>query len=264
MPSTFTLGVGSSLYDRAERYAIVRGVTNNQNHQALTEAIEFIVAQAGAFHHQKTTLPLQRVTAKKIGPRTVLVILEYFRRAVSGSIDPTLLARYRGATIGTTWYRTPVPNANFPTGFDNDGRPAGDLQFGWGGSKFLEWPAPKSWEWERPAVSIHLPFINLATNPIGVVADRLGNSNSQSYMISGISYQTNYLRFDSVTIDAIGQFGGGTPTYHGSYNFLTVKGGFVAQFAYYDTAASPYVWATSLVPAQPQSNFSSPNFPGIT
>lgn len=261
LPSTYTIGIGSALFDRAERYAIVRGALNNPNHEALDDAINFLVSTLGVFHHRNLTLPLQRVTAKKHDSSNVLVVMEYFRRRLSIPANPSQLAKYRSTTLGSQWYRTPVvdPSVGGPA-FDSDGRPAGALQFTRGGAKFLEFPPPVPWQWERPAITVHIPF-QLTANPIGAVAFRLSTTNLNPVSYSGYSFPSNYLLFAAVNVDVEQTGVGAALSYNGSYDFVTAKGGFVFQSAYYDTTSAPYAWLTKLTNLYPQTDFVSPPFP---
>lgn len=252
MPTTYTKGVGWSMYDRAERIAIIRGVGNNANHTALQEAVDYIQAQAGTVHHTNGSLPLQRITARKRGSDSVMCVLDYFRRRVS--ILPTGFAgsRFRGATRAIPWYR-------IPTTFDANGRPSGQINFAWGGRIQDEEPPPKAWQWDQQAVAIHVPFF-LTTNPIGVVAGRLGTTNNSVVGFGGFNFPINAVRFDAVTVDVVEDLG--VIKYEGSYDFLTVKGGFVKQFPFFDYLSGPPVWTTIDVDAHPKSDFLTPPFPG--
>lgn len=251
MPSTYTAGVGSIMFERAERHAIVRGALNNPDHAALDDAINFLTITLGFFHHRSTTLPLQRIRALKDGPTDVLCILEYFRRKISVSANPYLAAQFRSTRAATTWYQLPGT-------FDSAGRPAGPINFSAGGGPSLEFPAPVAWQWERAGVTMHVPFIYTA-NPIGQVASRLDTTNDSPVGFGGYSFPINFVLFESVTVNVEVAGAGQAPSYHGSYDFMTLKGGFLFQHAYF--SATTRLWTVENLNAYQQSNFLNPPFP---
>lgn len=251
MPSTYTAGVGSIMYERAERHAIVRGVLNNPDHAALDDAINFLIATQGVFHHRSTTLPLQRIRTEKEGPTDVRCVLEYFRRKFTVSGNAYLAAQFRSTRVGSTWYALPGT-------FDGAGRPNGPINFSGGGGPALEIPAPVPWQWVRAGVTMHVPFI-YNSNPIGQVAGRLDTTNSGPIGFGGYSFPINYVLFESVTVNVEVAGAGQAPSYHGSYDFLTVKGGFLFQHAYF--SATTRLWTLENLNLYPQSDFLTPPFP---
>jgi hypothetical protein len=260
MQSTFTKGVGSMWLDRAERRATVYGVLNNANHEALNDAINYLIATYGQFHHQDTSLPLMRIKTMKVSPTDVDCVLEYYRTRLN--LTGFSNGAWRGTMIGSDWFRTTETGPGDPTQFDADGRPAGIMQFPHGGGKLLEFPPPVPWTWERPAVSHYVRFFIQTNNPIGAVAFRLGTTNNASVTHAGLVCAINTVLFESITIDVTQVLG--TPYYEGTYDFTILKGGWVKQRAFFDTVASPFQWKTAIANIYPSTNFGSPGWPGAT
>jgi hypothetical protein len=235
LKSTFTRGVSSNLHDRAQRRAIVRGLTNaaQPNNTDFQDAIDHLIASEGTVHFGDTSLPLAHVSVTRFGPTKLLAVLDY-RRRQTGSVPtspPQVIAKFRSTFRSVEWYRTTEE-------YHSDGYPFGNMIFVKGNANTASANAiPRTWVWQQPAFAVHVPlFLNF--NPASNVAFLLGKVNSGTVTFGDNGFAPGTLRFDGLDVDWLG-----TPQgdfFNVLYSFTHVRGGFWRQFSLEPDAAGPW------------------------
>lgn len=226
---SLTFGVETNLRDRAIRRFRVRDLdeavgggtavvdTKQARHKAAINAV--LNEPTVFFHPQQKDLPLQEVTARKVGQNVFWVDCVYGRKRFSTPTESSLtIARFRTGFEPLACYLTPYsdPPSNTPEGtYFNpaNGLPDGDFHAmsitdGTDAEGNIVQAqikdrsrTPEPWMWRRPVVRIFIRA-RLSFNPLNAVAPLLNKTNRDPVTLGNdILFNPNTIRFDSVDID---------------------------------------------------------------
>lgn len=283
--SSYTIGVSSSRYDRAVRYARVRGLTPYVStgtsdipvDVALRDAGREFIGKYGKFHHLTGSLPLAYITLKRWGPATAWIYAEYQRRGVELQQPGIFILNTRDTTWAARWWRLSVDQGD--EAFDADGLPNGSIN---GLDPTISSTDPallgdaKQYSLELPATALFVRTqLNYHPQFQGAIPlqNFKGKINDNVFQLPGITLPRGRVRFDGV--NATGTFNNitGLIDYDVLYQFLIVRSAFYKQGIYFGPGTGPGVqWpsqpidtgttktvCTIKMPAYPLANF--PQFP---
>lgn len=259
--STLSVGLENDWQDRATVRIFVDDLTPNapdNQIQAILSAVDLVQTT----HEELANLPLQLATARIIGPTKAWVTCRYGRRRYSPlTQDSFVSVKFRSAYENvehySTGYTLPAPSSAAPTFID--GMPQGQALHDMSNALLTD-PTkhPKPYRWRRPVVRIYVTA-RLSTNPLGAVDQFLNTTNADAFLLGGVSFAAETVRFDGLNIDSAQRrnvvtipppMGDGNPQFElidrwdVQYAFTATPDLFLKEHAYFDEGAGN--WATSI------------------
>lgn len=241
---------GSSLtiaFQNYERDSATRKflVDSYSRADAITTVISSADALNGTVNHpDENALKADAITAQAVGPGRWVVSVQYGKKKY-GAIPTTIteLANLRMAYEGVEVFCTP---AQFQNG----------LPFGSNGTQFV-YPggpaglstdpqdAPRPWVYNRPVVSVQIPFSETAFPSSAM--ENVGNLNSQVITVGTFQCERGTLRYDGAELKATGPSydfyvpSGATVRYYGTYSYTYSPSGFYKQRITWDSGSEQWV-----------------------
>lgn len=256
--STLTKGYDTSLRDRAVRRFRISGASNLLNQFSLGEAIDHLFEHLGGGNigpepntsHPYHGAPIADITAVRVGPSKIDLVVRYIKRNTTGSIPPTLAARKRDTLVATEWYQYGfnVAADGEVTDAHLDGIPRGDVVFLNRDDPDLTTgrDVPKSYSWVRNGEDIFVP-VTLDNQAHSVDVFR-NSTNASTFSIAGKSYAPNTLLYKGKSTNVLN-----TGLTDIVFAFTSVEGEFLRQIAVFGTT-----WSFPIGDKYPRKNF---NFP---
>lgn len=241
---------GSSLtiaFQNYERDSATRKFLVESSNRA--DAISTVITNANALngtvnHPDEAALKADAITAQAVGPSRWVVTVQYGKKKY-GAIPSTItqLANLRMAYEGIEVFCSPssfsngLPFGNNGTEFVYPGGPAGQ-------STDPQDP-PRPWIYNRPVVSVQIPFSETAFPSSAM--ENVGNINSQTITVGTFACGVGTLRYDGAELKATGPSydfyvpSGASVRYYGTYAYTYSPGGFYKQRIKWNSGSEQWV-----------------------
>jgi hypothetical protein len=215
--STLTIAFQNAEQDSATRKFLVSSTGR-------ADAIDTVTTALGSVNHpDESALKANRITAQAVGPSRWLVTVQYTRRRFGGiPSGGTTLHNMRASSEAVEVYCTPeqwkdgLPFGGDGKKFVNPGPPDGQSTD----------PAnrPKAWVYNRPVISIQIPFSS-ATNPVSDSINQVSKVNASQVTLGGQAYAAGTVRYDGGEVRSIAPSkGSGVVRYFGTLNYTFTSG----------------------------------------
>jgi len=228
--SQMSVGYKDFNQDKAVRKFLVSTTATSEDKE---DVVSEVFDQIGSLHNELTSLPLQSLTATRIGVMRWLVTAVYNRSAASGLPQTnTLIADTQTSHMTVQVCASNVGHFNQPIKYEH-GLPAGPINM----PKAL-WYSPTAeprinWTLATvPVTKVRVPF-DRGVHPDIVYGKLLGTVNATPFTLFGVSYtvKPNQLRFEGIHCKTVATATG--YRYGGYYTLLYRPSGFRHQVPFF-------------------------------
>lgn len=225
--STLTIAFQNAEQDSATRKFLVSSTSRADAITTVTNALSTVN------HPDESGLKANRVTAQAVGPARWLVTVQYIRGRIGGlPSGGSNLGNMRVSSEAVEVYCTPdsfkdgLPWGEGGTKFVNPGPPEGQ-------STDPSSP-PRPWVYNRPTISIQIPFSS-STNPLIANIQTVSKVNKSEFTLNGVPYPAGSLRYDGGEVRSVAPSAGSADIrYYGTENYTFALGGWQKQIIYWD------------------------------